>query len=745
MSLSKGQGTQMLGPWFLGPKAESHALLTTLLSEAMHHAVDGRECIFPEDPAWADPESAEYIAESTQIRYFYKQLVKNLEQFSVPFSSYRYQGHMLWDQSLPSVVGYFAAMLYNQNNVAAEASPLTTALEIEVAQDLCRMVGFGKEEGIQPWGHITCDGSVANIEALWAARNTKLYPLAVYAALKKEKALKHLDYIKVQPTGKKTPKRIIDLDWWELINLRREVVLGIRTQLFQEANNQNIDISHLELIQNYTVQGDGIMAFAIRMDKLLKAKGDLLEVLAALKVMGPATAHYSLPKATTLLGLGTGAFVKVPVEANARVDIKALKELLNTHLKKKLPVMTVVAVMGTTEESAVDNLKEILKIREDWNRKGIDFFIHADGAWGGYFASLLQEPESGTHAHKHLEKFRKAAEDGNHQVKPGTDHFHTAVAYEQLSHKDGYRKFMYTNCTGLNTYTAAQLEALKHADSITVDPHKSGFTLYPSGSLLYRDHRVPEMIRITASVVYHEGDAPTVGVFGVEGSKPGAAAASVYFSHRVIRTDQSGYGRILGRCTFNAKRVFSGLMAIQSSHFEIAALTDLKPKELNVVRSWSKLSNLELWDRLSKNAKEFELFRRTGPDLNIISYALNPIIKGKPNKDPKVTNDFNNALFKKLSSQSVDEAIPRVIVTSSSLEAESSSEPIKSLRRQLGVKHDPDLDMNFLITTVMNPWLTDAANGERNMVPEVLGYFQEEAEMLVDELFNDPSNTNPTS
>ena len=44
----------------------------------------------------------------------------------------RSQGHMLWDQALPAVVGYFAAMLYNQNNVAAEASPVTTRLEIEV-------------------------------------------------------------------------------------------------------------------------------------------------------------------------------------------------------------------------------------------------------------------------------------------------------------------------------------------------------------------------------------------------------------------------------------------------------------------------------------------------------------------------------------------------------------------------------------------------------------------------------------
>jgi hypothetical protein len=33
---------------------------------------------------------------------------------------------MYWDQALPAVVGYIAALLYNQNNVAAEASPATT-------------------------------------------------------------------------------------------------------------------------------------------------------------------------------------------------------------------------------------------------------------------------------------------------------------------------------------------------------------------------------------------------------------------------------------------------------------------------------------------------------------------------------------------------------------------------------------------------------------------------------------------
>ena len=61
---------------------------------------------------------------------------------SVPFSSYRYQAHMLWDTTLPAVVGYLAGMLANQNNVAAEASPVTTKLEMEVGRDLCTMLGY---------------------------------------------------------------------------------------------------------------------------------------------------------------------------------------------------------------------------------------------------------------------------------------------------------------------------------------------------------------------------------------------------------------------------------------------------------------------------------------------------------------------------------------------------------------------------------------------------------------------------
>lgn len=81
---------------------------------------------------------------------------------------------MCFDTSIPALLGYFASMLYNQNNVTLEASPLTTVAEIEVGQQLCKMFGYviepeSKDRPGEPvgWGHITCDGSVANLESVW--------------------------------------------------------------------------------------------------------------------------------------------------------------------------------------------------------------------------------------------------------------------------------------------------------------------------------------------------------------------------------------------------------------------------------------------------------------------------------------------------------------------------------------------------------------------------------------------------
>ena len=137
--------------WFLGPKAENLSLLKTLVTKAIDEHADYRKYkYFPLDPKYVtksiEKEPA-FIAATEALRDNLDQLCDRLKN-SVPFSSFRSQGHMLWDTTIASNVGYIAALLYNQNNVASMASGVTLQLEREVAMDLCRMVGYkvGEDE-----------------------------------------------------------------------------------------------------------------------------------------------------------------------------------------------------------------------------------------------------------------------------------------------------------------------------------------------------------------------------------------------------------------------------------------------------------------------------------------------------------------------------------------------------------------------------------------------------------------------
>ena len=80
-----------------------------------------------------------------------------------------------------------ASILWNQNNCAAEGGPATTGYEVQVGGDLCEMVGLNRDTSLR---HLVAGGSVANIEAIWVARNLKYYALGLQEALLKEEQLK---------------------------------------------------------------------------------------------------------------------------------------------------------------------------------------------------------------------------------------------------------------------------------------------------------------------------------------------------------------------------------------------------------------------------------------------------------------------------------------------------------------------------------------------------------------------------
>ncbi|MGW1209119.1 pyridoxal phosphate-dependent decarboxylase family protein [Streptomyces sp. NPDC002499] len=86
-----------------------------------------------------------------------------------PFFHPHYAGQMLKPPHPAAVVGYVTAMLINPNNHALDGGPATAAMEREVVARLASMFGYDTH-----LGHLTTSGTIANLEALFVAR--ELHP-----------------------------------------------------------------------------------------------------------------------------------------------------------------------------------------------------------------------------------------------------------------------------------------------------------------------------------------------------------------------------------------------------------------------------------------------------------------------------------------------------------------------------------------------------------------------------------------
>ena len=82
-----------------------------------------------------------------------------------PFFHPRYVGQMLKPPHPAAIIGYVSAMLINPNNHALDGGPATARMEKEVVAELAAM--FGLPEHL---GHLTSSGTIANLEALFVAR-----------------------------------------------------------------------------------------------------------------------------------------------------------------------------------------------------------------------------------------------------------------------------------------------------------------------------------------------------------------------------------------------------------------------------------------------------------------------------------------------------------------------------------------------------------------------------------------------
>jgi glutamate/tyrosine decarboxylase-like PLP-dependent enzyme len=149
-------------------------------------------------------------------------------------------------------------------------------------------------------------------------------------------------------------------------------------------------------------------------------------------------------------------------------------------LKKRVArgdVGTVVATMGTTATGSVDPLPEILALRDQYG-----FRVHADAAYGGYF----------------------------------------------------------TLAQNLGADAKAAFARIAEVDSIVIDPHKHGLQPYGCGCVLFRDANVGRLYKHDSPYTYFSSAELHLGEISLECSRPGAAAAALWATQRLLPLERGG-------------------------------------------------------------------------------------------------------------------------------------------------------------------------------------------------------------
>lgn len=458
--------------YFLGPKGEQRKFFQEMIELINNDMIFWRRNFWPKDPPVIPYRNlTSETGQDYQVN-FIQSLVELLGELKmdVPFFSPRYVAHMTGDLTLPGLIGYYAGLLYNSNNVSAEASPVTLKYELEVGRDFARLFGFDEATS---FGHITSGGTVANFESVFYHKGARFIPASMGLALKKEK----LPWPSFLPTGN-----------WELLNFSIEEVPKLLEEFCQHGRKHGFD--HQELLRKYSPAHLGEIKFWNE----LRIEPPVLIV--------PATAHYSWSKAANLFGIGRENCLQVRVDNRLCMSMIDLQRVLKYCHDLKRPVLQTVCVLGTTEYGSFDPLEVMVKLLKEWKEMGLYSPLHLDAAYGGYFQTMFvpgsKFPEKAIEA---CEKF--------HELK---------------------RIF----------------SSVKEADSITVDPHKLGQVPYGAGVFITKHGFSKEFIAEEADycLTSQSDDLESfpLGKYILEGSKSGASAAAVYFSHKIVPMNSDGFG-----------------------------------------------------------------------------------------------------------------------------------------------------------------------------------------------------------
>lgn len=288
--------------------------------------------------------------------------------------------------------------------------------------------------------------------------------------------------------------------------------------------------------------------------------------------------HYSWKRICNILRMPD--YKEIEVDRNFRMDLNRLEDEL-----RKDHALTVIANFGSTGTGSVDDLEGLLSLKGKYN-----FHLHVDAAYGGFLKCAIMD------------------EDGS--IIP------------------------YSDSLPISKFVYSQMIKLSESDSITIDPHKQGLISYGAGAVMYKNEELRAIILNTAPYTYHLLDKPNIGMFSLEGSRPGAMAAACYLTYKVLPLNNSGVGE-------------AGLKSLKTSKefYRRIQLSDLYDNlhtpdiDLNCFYLKNKKMDVDSHNRLVLNIYNQLSVEAENPEFILSKFVMNPNLARRVL--PEIKNEKN--------------------------------------------------------------------------------------------------------
>ncbi|WP_433984962.1 pyridoxal-dependent decarboxylase [Tunturiibacter empetritectus] len=101
-------------------------------------------------------------------------------------------------------------------------------------------------------------------------------------------------------------------------------------------------------------------------------------------------------------------------------------------------------------------------------------------------------------------------------------------------HVDAAYGGYFTLASNLSPETRAAFDAIPHADSIVIDPHKHGLQPYGCGSILFRDPAVGRFYKHDSPYTYFSSKDLHLGEISLECSRAGASAVALWATQQLL-------------------------------------------------------------------------------------------------------------------------------------------------------------------------------------------------------------------